>query len=148
MPGLPRGDPGVWTRTTRIKGRFVSFSGIQAQPRPVQKPHPPIVIGGHSQPALRRAVEHANGWYGFMLDLEKTGKCVEALRRAELEHSRPAALGPLEISVTPRGKLDRDTVERYAEIGVHRLIVHRPRPTADEILQDVREISATLIEKS
>jgi probable F420-dependent oxidoreductase len=139
----------LWTQPQpRYEGRFVAFSGIQAQPRPVQQPHPPIVIGGHSEPAFRRAVEHANGWYGFMLDLERTAKCIEGLREAQKKYPRPAALGPLEISVTPRAKLDHDTVQRFADLGVKRLIVHRPRPTADEIIADVREISATLVGKS
>jgi len=139
----------LWTQDKpSYEGRFVSFSGIQSQPRPVQKPHPPIVIGGHSPPAFRRAVEHANGWFGFMLDLEKTAKAIEGLREAEKKYGRPAALGLLEISVTPRGKLDLDTVKRFADLGVERLIVHRPRPTADEMLADVREISATLVGKA
>jgi probable F420-dependent oxidoreductase len=139
----------LWTQEKpSYQGRFVSFAGIQSQPRPVQKPHPPIVIGGHSEPAYRRAVEHANGWFGFMLDVEKTARAIEGLRAAEKKYGRPGALGPLEISVTPRGKLDRDTVKRFADLGVQRLIVHRPRPTADEIIADVREISETLIEGS
>jgi probable F420-dependent oxidoreductase len=138
----------LWTQEKpEFQGRFVSFSGIQSQPRPVQKPHPPIVIGGGSKPAFRRAIEHGNGWYGFALDLEKTAKCVDGLRQAEQTYVRPTALGPLEISVTPRGKLDSDTVKRFADLGVQRLIVNRPRPTADEMIQDAREISATLIER-
>jgi probable F420-dependent oxidoreductase len=139
----------LWTQDKPShEGRFVSFSGIQSQPRPVQKPHPPIVIGGHSPPAFRRAVGHANGWYGFMLDVEKTALAIEGLREAEKRYGRPAELGPLEISVTPRGKLDLDTVKRFADLGVGRLIVHRPRPTADEMLVDVREIAATLVGKA
>jgi probable F420-dependent oxidoreductase len=139
----------LWTQEKpSYQGRFVSFSGIQSQPRPVQKPHPPIVIGGHSPPAFRRAVEHGNGWFGFMLDVEKTARAIEGLRAAEKKYGRPDTLGPLEISVTPRGRLDRDTVKRFADLGVGRLIVHRPRPTADEMIADVREISETLIERS
>jgi probable F420-dependent oxidoreductase len=139
----------LWTQEKpRYEGRFVSFSGIQSQPRPVQKPHPPIVIGGHSEPAFRRSVEHANGWFGFALDLERTAQCIQGLREAEKKYARPAALGPLEISVAPRGKLDLDVVKRYAELGVERLIVNRPRPSAAEIIGDIREISATLIEKT
>ena len=46
----------LWTQEApRFEGRFVSFAGIDAQPRPIQKPHPPIVVGGLSPPALRRA---------------------------------------------------------------------------------------------
>src|SRR5262252_6060372 len=46
-------------------GRFASFEGVVQRPRPVQQPHPPIVIGGHSPAALRRAIVSGNGWYGW-----------------------------------------------------------------------------------
>src|SRR4030095_15306611 len=58
----------VWTQEQpAYQGKFVSFSKIQTKPQPVQKPHPPVVIGGHTPEAFRRAVQYANGWYGFAL---------------------------------------------------------------------------------
>jgi probable F420-dependent oxidoreductase len=105
-------------------GRFVSFSGVQAYPRPSGTV--PIVVGGHTPAAHRRAVEQGHGWYGFALDVPATAAHVAALREAATRHERPAALGELEISVTPRGTPDRDTALRYAELGVHRLIL-QPR---------------------
>ena len=48
-------------------GRFVSFDGVLQRPRPVQRPHPPLVLGGHSAAAYRRAVRSGNGWYGWEL---------------------------------------------------------------------------------
>jgi len=136
----------VWTQDKPAhEGRFVSFRGIQSLPRPARRPHPPIVIGGHTPSAFRRAVAHGNGWYGFALDLDTTATCIEGLRRAGAECDRPAALGALEISVTPRGKVDRDTVRRFADLGVERLIVYRPRATADEMLADVRTLAAEVL---
>src|SRR5437660_661462 len=61
----------VWTQgKPAFHGRFVSFEGVQAHPQPLQQPHPPIVMGGHSPMAYSRAVQHANGWYGYALTLE------------------------------------------------------------------------------
>lgn len=138
----------VWTQDKPVhRGRFVSFDGVQSLPRPRRQPHPPIVIGGHTPPAFRRAVAHGNGWYGFALDHDATAVCLDGLRKAEAEHGRPAGLGPLEISVTPRGQLDRAAVQRFADLGVHRLIVYRPRPTAEEILRDVRQLADDFIGK-
>src|SRR5688572_8041413 len=74
------------------QGRFVSFAGVQARPRPVQQPSPPIVIGGHTPAAYRRAVTLGNGWYGFALDLEATERAVAGLRRAAERSPRPAEL--------------------------------------------------------
>ena len=63
-------------------GAFVSFSGVMQRPRPVQRPHPPIVCGGHSPASLRRAVLSADGWYGWELDPGQTAEHLSALRRA------------------------------------------------------------------
>jgi probable F420-dependent oxidoreductase len=106
------------------EGRFVSFAGVQAHPRPSRTV--PIVVGGESPAAYRRAVEQGHGWYGFALNVEATADCLAGLREAAARYERPAELGELEISVTPRPTPDRDTVARYAELGVHRLIL-QPR---------------------
>jgi probable F420-dependent oxidoreductase len=123
----------VWTQPKpAFKGRFVSFEGVQAMPRPVQTPTPKIVVGGRTAPAFRRAVTQGHGWYGFGLDVAETRKRVDALRQAASQVKRPAELGPLEISVTPPGTdvPDRATIEAYAAAGVHRLIL-RAQPTLD-----------------
>lgn len=133
----------MWTQERpSYHGRFVDFAGIQAFPRPVQQPHPPVVIGGASPDAFRRAVAHGNGWYGFALGLDATARCVEGLRAAQREFGRPTELGDLEISVTPAAKIEPDTVKRFADLGVHRLIFLRPAQTEAEVLEAVRQIAA------
>jgi hypothetical protein len=72
-------------------------------------------------------VEQANGWYGFALDLEETANLLTQLREAARRYHRPASLGELEISVAPRVPLDKVTAQRFAELGVHRLILIPPR---------------------
>jgi probable F420-dependent oxidoreductase len=107
-------------------GRFVAFDGVMQRPRPVQRPHPPIVVGGHSPSAFRRAVQAGSGWYGWELDPDRTAEALQALRETAEEHRRPAELGELEITITPPGAPDLETARRYAELGVHRLAV-QPR---------------------
>jgi probable F420-dependent oxidoreductase len=122
----------VWTQPRpAYRGPYVSFEGVQAMPRPVQSPIP-LVVGGRTPPAYRRAVTQGHGWYGFGLDVAETQKIVTALRETEKKHARPAALGALEISVTPPGfdVPDKATVDAYAAAGTHRLIL-RPRPDMD-----------------
>ena len=115
----------IWTEPKpSYKGRFASFANIQAHPQPAQRPLP-IVIGGRTAAAFRRAVQHGNGWYGFGLDVEKTKQALDGLRAAATQTSRPAYLGPLEISITPgRGvPVDAATCAQYEALGVHRLIL-------------------------
>jgi probable F420-dependent oxidoreductase len=133
----------LWTQPKpAYHGRFASFEGIQAMPRPVQRPHPPIVVGGLTPAAFRRAVRLGDGWYGFALDVAATGRLLEGLAAAEKELGRPAGKGRLEISVTPIERLDRSAVDRYAELGVDRLIVFVPAATADDALRGVDAIAA------
>ncbi len=55
----------LWTETrASVQGDFWNFKNIPMEPKPLQKPHPPIWFGGHVEPALRRAVKHGNGWMG------------------------------------------------------------------------------------
>jgi len=122
----------VWTQPKpSYRGPYVSFDGVQAMPRPVQTPIP-IVVGGRTPPAYRRAVTQGHGWYGFGMSVDETQKVLAALRDTAKKHSRPAELGRLEISVTPPGYdvPDKATLDAYAAAGVDRLIL-RPRPEMD-----------------
>lgn len=113
----------LWAAEPSFTGRFVSYSGVFQYPSPVQRPHPPIVVGGHSPAAYRRAVRQANGWYGWGLDVDGTREALAALAETARGVERPADLGALEVSMTPSTPPDLDTVRRYADAGVHRLIV-------------------------
>jgi len=122
----------VWTQPKpSYRGPYVAFDGVQAMPRPVQTPVP-IVVGGRTAPAYRRAVTQGHGWYGFGISVEDTQKIVATLRDTAKKHSRPAELGRLEISVTPPGFdiPDKATLDAYAAAGVDRLIL-RPRSELD-----------------
>ncbi|HIF97389.1 MAG TPA: TIGR03619 family F420-dependent LLM class oxidoreductase [Myxococcales bacterium] len=136
--GIPFGERGarmdehidvirtLWTEEKpAFAGRFTNFSGIQSRPLPVQRPHPPIHVGGMSPAAHRRAVARGNGWYGFFQDLAATETALRGLKEAAKEIERPGELGSLEISITPPGSVDADTVKRFEDLGVHRLILMR-----------------------
>ncbi len=116
MRTLWRGD------AVSFAGDYVSFSSVTANPKPASGSiH--TVVGGHSDRALRRALELGHGWYGFMRDPATAADDVARLRRIADEVDRPADLGRLEISITPRGRLTTDDLEAYVELGVDRLIL-------------------------
>jgi probable F420-dependent oxidoreductase len=127
------------------RGRFVAFGGVNAMPRPVQKPHPEIVFGGHTKEAYGRAARLAKGWFGFALDVEATAKCVEGLRAAC--HDTGRRFEDLEISVAPRGKVDRDAAQRFADAGVHRLILLHGAKEEHGLLQFIDSATRDLIGK-
>jgi alkanesulfonate monooxygenase SsuD/methylene tetrahydromethanopterin reductase-like flavin-dependent oxidoreductase (luciferase family) len=134
----------IWTEARpEHDGRFARFASVQAQPQPGAVP---IVVGGHPAGAYRRAVESANGWYGFALDPDGTDRALAGLREAGARYERPPALGPLEISLTPRGPVDAVTAARFATLGVDRLIM-QPHYSLDEagVARYVTTIGETLI---
>lgn len=139
----------VWTQEKPTHhGEFASFEGIQALPQPVQKPHPPVVFGGHTPEAYKRAVQYGNGWFGFALDVDATAKCLAGLKEAAQQVERPSDLGKLEISVTPKGKLDADTVKRFADLGVNRLIPFKASKTEADWIDFTQKTGDELIGKN
>jgi probable F420-dependent oxidoreductase len=112
-------------------GAHVSFSGVQARPVPVQRPTPPIHMGGNGPAGWRKAVTHSHGWYGFARTLEQTAEAMAGIAAAREVHARPEWLGEkIEISITPSQRLDRSAVDGFAKLGVDRLII-LPNPDAD-----------------
>ena len=138
----------LWTREKpAFDGPTVSFSGIDAHPRPVQRPHPPIVGGGTSPPALRRAVRFGDGWYGFLRDLAKTEADLAGLAAAARQLGRDEGRGALEISVTPAPGIDLDTARRYRDLGVDRLVLLPTDRDADGLLRFVDGAAEHLLRK-
>jgi probable F420-dependent oxidoreductase len=127
----------------RFDGRHVRFAGIQAYPRPERVP---LVVGGRTPAAYRRAVKRADGFYGWLLDVDGARDALRHLSEAASQVERRPTLGPLEISLTPPPRWSASTVERYARLGVDRLIV-APERGADEaeILAMIERIGAELI---
>jgi probable F420-dependent oxidoreductase len=102
-------------------GEFVSFAGVDAYPRPTRREGPPVIMGGHSPAAYRRAVRTADEWYGFALDVERTKACLAGLADAQSRYGLGRAKGRLPITVTPPRAVNAQSVAQYAALGVDRL---------------------------
>jgi probable F420-dependent oxidoreductase len=113
----------LWTEPEpQFHGRFFSFGPVKFEPKPVQEPHPPLVFGGESEAALRRAVALGDGWYGVGHTPASAGAQVKRLRTALAAAGRSDA--PFEMTVShAAAALDRDDVARYADAGVDRVVV-------------------------
>jgi probable F420-dependent oxidoreductase len=118
----------LWTaEKPAYHGPFVSFEDLQSYPHPARRPYPPIIVGGNSPKAYRRAIEQGNGWFGYGLDLDETARSVTDLRESAKQYSRPQALGELEISVAPSVIIDRTTAQKFSRLGVNRLVLIPPK---------------------
>jgi probable F420-dependent oxidoreductase len=117
-------------------GKYVDFEGVDAYPRPVQSPIP-VIVGGQTRVAHRRAVRFGDGWYGFAMDRPTTAEQIASLRREAEEAGRD--LSELEINVSPAERLDTEAVSEYGALGVDRLVlISRQDLTLDEFESRVR----------
>jgi probable F420-dependent oxidoreductase len=119
-------------------GRHTHFEAVDAHPRPLQRPLP-VVVGGHTRAAHRRAARSADGWYGFLMGLRAMAEQRELMRAAIEETGRER---PLHVSVTPARRLDEENVRAYSELGVDRLIVAPPPDLSLEELTEFVEANA------
>ena len=114
----------IWDESApSFAGQFVSFDEVMQRPLPVQRPNPPIVVGGSSPAAYRRAIVSGNGFYASRMNVERAAEVLGEIRKLSGRHERPAELGELEITLTPSEEIDLDTARRYADLGVHRLLL-------------------------
>ena len=121
----------LWRGDSTFDGRFTSWDGVEASPRPATPNGPPVHVGGSVPATWRRVVRRAHGWYGFLTTLESTANAISGIRAVEVDLDRPVDLGPVGLSVSPSESVDRDLVHRYEDLGVDRMI----------LVHDFRDIS-------
>jgi probable F420-dependent oxidoreductase len=104
-------------------GTYYQLPEMGFEPKPVQQPRPPFLVGGSSEAALRRAARYGDGWYGGQEPPEQAAAVVAELRRLRAEYGRDEA--PFEITVlTGWGRMfDADQVAAYEQAGVDRMVV-------------------------
>ena len=121
----------IWTKSkAEYHGEFVNFDPIMAWPKPVQKPHPPILVGGAFPQGARRALRYGNGWIPIAgrAPLEES---LAAFRAMAAEAGRDPASVPVSTFGAPE---DADTLRRYRALGVSRVVVSLDSEPAETIL--------------
>ena len=122
----------IWTRdAAEFHGEFVNFDPIWSWPKPVQKPHPPILLGGESSHTLQRVVDFCDGWF-------PRGRAAEAILPGLADLKARAARAGRDmktISVSVFGaKADEATLATYAGAGITRAILRLPSEPREVIL--------------
>ena len=113
----------IWTQSkAEYHGEFINFDPMMAWPKPVQKPHPPIIVGGAFPHGARRALRYGNGWIPIS-GRASAGDIAEQLPRFKqmaAEAGRDPATVPLSLFSVPE---DADTLKRYRDLGISRVVV-------------------------
>jgi probable F420-dependent oxidoreductase len=130
----------LWTQpVASFQGEFVQLEPCRMDPKPIQTPHVPIIVGGHGGRSLRRAAEFGSGWYGFALNTELTAGVLQQLDQALAKAGRSRE--NFEIVITPISTTAED-IATYKELGVDRLVVQLGSQKAERIDQRIGELEA------
>jgi probable F420-dependent oxidoreductase len=123
----------IWTHEEpEYHGEFVTFDKMKQWPKPFQKPHPPIIVGGAFPYAARRAVRYGDGWIPRDDWLDRDG--IEVLDRFRAM-AREAGRDPGSLSIsTFRVPPDLDRLKRYRELGIDRVVFSLPAESDDRIM--------------
>jgi probable F420-dependent oxidoreductase len=124
----------IWTQdTAEYHGEFVNFDPVAAWPKPVQKPHPPILVGGAFPYSARRAVRYGDGWMPQTTTANPTPltELIPRFRQMVAEAGRDPAAMDISIGGQPP---DIDLIRRYEDLGVNRVSTSLESDKADTIL--------------
>jgi alkanesulfonate monooxygenase SsuD/methylene tetrahydromethanopterin reductase-like flavin-dependent oxidoreductase (luciferase family) len=132
----------LWTESEiEHHGEFFDFEPVMFEPKPVQRPYPPLIVGGDGPAALRRAATLGDGWVPMNHTLEQIPRQVARLADLRADAGRD---GPVEITIggTPA---DLGEVARYADAGVGRVIV-RPWQRSRDAVEALRRYADEVVD--
>jgi probable F420-dependent oxidoreductase len=123
-------------------GKFFRWGRLASHPKPVQQPGVPIVVGGHTEIAARRAARYGDGFFPGRSEPEKIAQLLGIMR----EECRKLGRNPEEIEVTAgAAPLDLDAVKRLRDVGVHRVVVPPPAYDPDGLTQGLEAFASRVI---
>jgi probable F420-dependent oxidoreductase len=143
----------LWTQTAAsYDGELVHFPAVRCEPKPVQQPGPPMLLGGTGPRVLARVVRTYDGWYPFVSGPEAFAKDMATLRNLAQEVGRDPDTLQVTAIVDPRdGALSLDDLKRYRDAGAERVVVYSQKTRqedADGKGLEVVKRSAPIVERA
>lgn len=138
----------VWGNGRSYSAEFVNFDGALSYPKPVKGAGLPVLVGGQTEAALKRAASYGNGWCGFNLTPQETAQAINRLR--ELLAANGRGTNEFEFSVSPTADATPDDLGRYRDAGVDELyltpVFQRPVASEADITKLTEELARTWVE--
>ena len=130
----------IWTREeAEFHGRHVDFGPLWQWPKPVQAPHPPILVGGDGPTTLDRVVEYGDGW----VPIGRPGPVPFEERLADLRRRcEEAGREPVPVTVFYTGRAEEEQLEEHRRLGVDRVVLPLPPVGRDRVLPRVERYAA------
>ena len=129
----------LWTEETgEFHGEFVNFDPAYAEPKPTQRPHPPIILGGETDYTLKRVVEYCDGW----LPRGRGGFDPAESKQRLTAMAESADRDPSSLTITVFGApADRVKLDKYQEAGIDCALLHMPTVDRDGCMKRLEEIT-------
>jgi len=122
----------LWTQEqAAFHGEMVNFDPVWLYPKPKQRPHPPILLGGSSDYTLKRVVEFCDGWFPIGRSGFNPKEAVGRLRQAASEAGRDFSTLSIGVFAAPANKA---ALNEYREAGIQRAVLPIPDLSRDEIM--------------
>ncbi|HJQ82863.1 MAG TPA: LLM class F420-dependent oxidoreductase [Candidatus Binatia bacterium] len=122
-----------------FEGKFFRWAKLESHPKPVQKPGVPIVVGGHTELAARRAARYGDGFFPGVTDPEKLVRLLDVMR----DECKRIGRDPKTIEITSgRAAPNPDTVRELEDLGVARFMVPPPAFDPEGITRGLEELGA------
>ena len=141
----------LWTEDhPAFEGEFFRFDDVGFQPKPVQKPYPPIWVGGNSPGAFRRVVEHGNGWHATFLSPEQLHASLQQLRAAADAAKRPFDTIEVSMRVGTKGPIPDsrqalvDLLGAYKRAGLTHVVMDIRRDSLTEMLEALDAVAGDI----
>jgi len=123
----------LWTKDeAQFHGEFVNFDPVWLYPKPRQRPHPPVLLGGESDHTLKRVVEFCDGWFPRPRGGWEPKSAVERLKKAAAQVGRDPRSLSISVFSAPA---DQGKLAPYREAGIDRVVLEVPDLSRDEILR-------------
>ena len=123
----------LWTQEeAEYHGEMVDFGPVWSYPKPAQRPHPPIILGGETDYTLKRVVDYCDGWF------PRPGRGFEIRQQLGRLHQMADKAGrdPRTLSTSVfRAPADKAALQEYEEAGIDRAVLEIPDQSRDEILR-------------
>jgi probable F420-dependent oxidoreductase len=138
----------LWGDAHSYSGEFVNFAGALSYPKPVLGAKLPILVGGQTESALKRAASYGTGWCGFNLTPDETAKAIDRLKQLLADNGRESQ--QFEFLVSPTASATPDDMKRYRDVGVDELyltsVFQRSLGTESEVKELLESLARDWVE--
>ncbi|MCH8296648.1 MAG: LLM class F420-dependent oxidoreductase [Chloroflexi bacterium] len=132
----------LWTKDeAEYHGRYYDFPPVRVFPKPVQKPHPPVFLGGAAKNVFKRVVSYGDGW----MPVRATPESVKAGRASLDELADAAGRDPKSIQILVYGASSRDEIKQMEEAGADMATVRLPSTEPGEALPGLEKLAEEML---